>query len=131
VSGGVVRGPTSPEAEQMRGILVDEFGVTVEWLETASRDTFTNATESARILAPHGIRTIYLVTHAWHIPRARFAFEAAGFEVIAAPTGFPGVARDNSFKGLDFLPRASALLNSYYFCHEVLGYVAYWLRARW
>jgi len=130
VSGGVVRGPTSPEAEQMRAILVDEFQVPVEWLESASTDTFTNAVESARILTPHGIKTIYLVTHAWHIPRARLAFEAAGFDVVPAPTGFPSVEQDEGLSILDFLPRASALLNSYYFCHEVIGYAAYWLRAR-
>jgi uncharacterized SAM-binding protein YcdF (DUF218 family) len=124
-----VSGETAPEAEQMRAILSDEMRVPVRWVEPHSRDTFSNASESYRILAPLGIRTIYLVSHAWHMPRARLAFEHAGFEVIAAPTGFSSF--DAGELGIhDFLPRASALLSSYYFCHEVLGYLAYWVRAR-
>jgi uncharacterized SAM-binding protein YcdF (DUF218 family) len=61
------------------------------------------------------------------MPRARLAFEHAGFTVIPAPTGF---SRGESFdlKVIDVLPRASALVNSYYFWHEVLGYLAYRLR---
>jgi len=129
VSGGSVSGETTPEAEQMRGILTDEMNVPVRWVEDRSRDTFTNALESYRILAPQGITTIYLVSHAWHMPRARLAFEHAGFQVIAAPTGFSSFGFDHL--GIhDFLPRASAFLNSYYFCHEVLGYLAYLIRAR-
>lgn len=131
VSGGSVSGKTSPEAEQMRTVLVDEFKVPVRWLETQSRDTLANARDSYRVLAPQGVTTVYLVTHAWHIPRARLAFESAGFAVIPAPTGFRSVDPDGGgLSILDFLPRASAMLNSYYFCHEVLGYMVYWLRVR-
>jgi uncharacterized SAM-binding protein YcdF (DUF218 family) len=88
VSGGSVAGKTTAEAKQMHAILSEEFHVPVRWVEDRSHDTFTNALESARILAPLGIKTVYLVTHAWHIPRARLAFEYAGFEIIAAPTEF-------------------------------------------
>jgi len=137
VSGGSVSGRTIPEAELMRALLVDEMNVPVRWIESRSVDTFTNATETSRILSPLGITTIYLVTHAWHMPRARLAFEHAGFTVIAAPTEFAGedpraAARDHD-PGLtlvDFLPRASALLASYYFWHEVVGYLAYTVRIR-
>ena len=116
----------SPEAHQMREVLA-EMKVPVQWLEDRSVNTYTNALESYRILAPQNIVRVYLVTHAWHMPRARLAFEHAGFSVVPAPTGF------NSFDltdlaAVDFLPRASSLLNSYYFCHEVVGYAAYALR---
>jgi uncharacterized SAM-binding protein YcdF (DUF218 family) len=128
VSGGSVRRDTTAEAQQMRSML-DEMNVPVRWAEAQSVDTFTNALESARILAPLGITTVYLVTHAWHMPRARLAFEHAGFNVIPAPTDF-SLPRPLDPSVLDFLPRARALVNSYYFWHEVLGYVVYSLRIR-
>jgi len=127
ISGGSTRDDTSAEAEQIRRVLTEEFGVPARWVETRSVDTYTNAVESTQILKDAGIAQVFLVTHAWHIPRARLAFEHAGLEIIPAPTGyvtpdFPELA--------DVLPRPSALLNSYYFFHEVIGYVAYVLRAR-
>ncbi|MCC6533207.1 MAG: YdcF family protein [Burkholderiales bacterium] len=128
LSGGSPRYMT-PEALQMRAVVAGEMNVPVRWIEDRSVDTFTNALESQRILAPQGIDTIYLVTHAWHLPRARLAFEHAGFKVLPAPTGY---ARFDlaDLAPEDFLPRPSALLNSYYFFHEILGYVAYMLRVR-
>lgn len=127
VSGASASGETTAEAVQMRAILADELNVPVRWVEDRSTDTLANAVESRRILAPLGIDTVYLVTHAWHVPRARLAFEHAGFAVLPAPTEFHRIADVGVG---DVLPRASALLNSYYFFHEVLGYAWYWLRTR-
>ena len=129
VSGGSVRGDTLAEAQQMRALLVDDMNVPVRWTEERSVDTYTNAVESYRILAPLGLTTVYLVTHAWHMPRARLAFAHAGFTVIPAPTAFSQPEPIDPTL-LDFLPRASALMNSYYFWHEVLGYLAYSVRIR-
>jgi len=128
LSGGSTK-KTSAEAAQMKALLVDEMNVPVRWTEERSRDTYTNALESYRILGPQGLTRIYLVTHAWHMPRARLAFEHAGFTVIAAPTSFTSL-KITEVGIVDLLPRASALLNSYYFCHEVLGYAVYALRIR-
>ena len=109
VSGGSVSDKSTAEAQQMRAVLVEEFHVPVSWIEARSRDTFTNAIESHRILAPLGIKTIYLVTHAWHIPRARLAFEHAGFVVIAAPTGFKRVEDIGVY---DLLPLRLSLVHA-------------------
>jgi uncharacterized SAM-binding protein YcdF (DUF218 family) len=137
VSGGSVLGRTKPEAQMMRTVLVEEMDVPVRWAEDRSVDTFSNATESYRVLAPLGITTVYLVTHAWHMPRARLAFEHAGFAVVPAPTGFtspdPPATPGRAPTGMevhDFLPNPGALLKSYYFWHEVLGYLAYAVRMR-
>ena len=126
-SGGRATTVATAEAAQMRALLADEFKVPVRWVEDRSRDTLTNAIESRRLLAPLGITKIYLVTHAWHVPRARLAFEHSGFAVVPAPTGFATVD-DISMR--DFLPQPSALLNSYYFFHEVIGYAWYWIKIR-
>jgi len=128
VSGGSVRNDTIAEAEQIRRVLTDEIGIPVRWIETRSVDTFSNAVESAKLLKATGIDHVFLVTHAWHMPRARLAFEHAGLHVIPAPTDYvkPGLPELG-----DFLPRPSALVNSYYFFHEIIGYAVYALRARW
>ena len=47
--------------------LRQDFQVPATWVETASRDTWENATDSAAILRPLGIHSVYVVTHAWHM----------------------------------------------------------------
>lgn len=127
VSGGTPSDQTTPEAARMRSVLTEEFNVPVRWVEDRSVDTFTNALESRQMLSAAGVRRIFLVTHAWHMARARYAFEHAGFEVIPAPTAF---SRTGDPGPLDFFPRPSGLLDSYFFFHELAGLGWYALRAR-
>jgi len=127
VTGGHVlrRGPS--EAELMRRVLEQEFGVAVTWTEERSRNTAENASLSAPILHAAGIRTVVLVTHAWHMPRALAAFEREGLEVVPAPTGFLGPALD--VEGLfRWLPQVGALRASAYALHERAGRAWYRLR---
>jgi uncharacterized SAM-binding protein YcdF (DUF218 family) len=124
VSGGAPRG-TSTEAELMEQVLASEFRTPVRWLEKVSHNTLENARLSYRVLSPESIRRVYLVTHAWHMPRARLAFERSGFSVIPAATAYttlrpPGVT--------DFLPAASALSGMSWLFHEVIGSGWYHLR---
>lgn len=125
-AGGSVTGKTTPESHLMRAVLADELGVPVRWIEDRSRDTFGNAFESRAILAREGVDTIYLVTHAIHIPRARRVFERAGFTVIPAPTG---IADPSPTDPLMWLPTARGLFDTAYFFHEAIGYVWYMLRS--
>lgn len=85
-AGGGEPGRRHAEAELSRPVLVEELGVPVTWLETASLNTYENAREAARILIPAGIRRVVVVTHAMHMPRAMWSFRRAGLEPIAAPT---------------------------------------------
>lgn len=125
VSGGSPEGSAESEAEVMRRTLEQEFAVPVKWSEAQSANTLGNARLSYQILANEGLRTIYLVTHAWHMPRAQLVFERAGFRVIPAPTAFTTRYR---LTVLDFLPNAQALRDSALFFHEVIGTV--WYRVR-
>lgn len=104
----------------MAAIAEREFGVAVRWKESESSDTADNASMSAQILKPAGIRRVVLVTQAFHMSRARQLFEAAGLEVIPAPTDFKG-SRDGPLETFDFLPQAKAIQTSYYALHEWLG----------
>jgi uncharacterized SAM-binding protein YcdF (DUF218 family) len=124
VTGGTVYG-NIPEAVTMKSVLDREFQVPVQWVEQASRNTMENARLSYGVLNTAGIRRIYLVTQAWHMPRAQLAFQHYGFEVIPA-----GTAYETRFQLtlLDFLPNASALLNSSRVFHEVIGIGWYHLR---
>lgn len=128
VSGGVIPEAGSLAAAMQRS-LADDFRASARWVEDRSTDTHENALRSAEILRPEGIREIYLVTHAWHMARAKLAFEQAGFKVTPAPTDFAG---DEMRRNLQFnekvdllLPSTKALQNSYYAFHEIIGIVFY------
>ncbi|MGF1630417.1 MAG: YdcF family protein [Kiloniellaceae bacterium] len=127
VSGGPVGMPGARTvAEVMQRTLQRDFGVPVRWVEDRSDNTATNAVLSAAKLRDEGIDKVYLVTHAWHMPRAIIAFEQTGIEVVPAPTRF--VSRSEVFLQ-DFIPSAKALLATYYAIHEWLGIAWYRLRA--
>jgi uncharacterized SAM-binding protein YcdF (DUF218 family) len=125
VSGGSPEGAGTGEARHMKRVLEEDFRVPVTWVEDASRTTIENARYSRAILGAAGIRTVYLVTHAWHMPRARLAFEDAGFTVIPAATGYSTRFRLTT---LDFVPDARALRDSALYFHEMLGYGWYRLQ---
>ncbi len=120
VSGGRPVNARHSEADVIGEALEREFGVAVRWRESASRDTADNAVLSAKLLRAAGIRRIVLVTQAFHMPRARRLFAAAGLEVVPAPTEL----RDRHAwpeSVLEWLPQAGALQASYYALHEWLG----------
>ena len=123
VTGGNPAGG-SPEALLMRDALTQDFAVPVRWVEPGSDTTWQNARNS-RTLLPANIKTVYLVTHAWHLPRAIYAFKQAGFKVIPAGTSY-NHARHTSL--LDFIPQPRGLTNSYFAIHEAIGLIWYHLK---
>ena len=122
VTGGKPLGNRISEAQQMRISLEQDFGAPVRWTEDASDNTFESARHSFHILQQAGIYRIYLVTYAWHMPRAAAVFRRAGFEVVEAPTAFTTRYRTDL---LTFLPRAESLRDSKIFVHEVIGLLWY------
>jgi len=125
VSGGRPDGGESSEARAMKHVLEKDFAVAVRWQEGDSDNTLQNARYSHRLLRPQGIANVILVTHAWHMPRARFAFEQSGFSIIPAPTGH---VTHGPLTVLDFLPDARALRKSAWVVHEMIG--LFWYRLR-
>ncbi len=122
VTGGNPLGNSISEAQQMRVALEQDFHVPVRWIEDESDNTFENAHNSFHILQQAGIRKIYLVTQAWHMPRAAEVFRRAGFEVAEAPTAFSTWYRTGL---LNFLPQAASLQDSELFLHEIIGLLWY------
>lgn len=118
VTGGGGTATRAPEAVLMQQVLQREFGIAPRWVETASRTTAENGQFSAAMLRTAGITRVLLVTHSFHMRRARADFERAGLQVIAAPTGFEGLRR---FSWLHLVPTADALRLSHVALREWLA----------
>ncbi|MGE8500243.1 MAG: YdcF family protein [Pseudomonas sp.] len=122
-TGGLHFGQPPSEAALMAEVLAQDFGVAVRWQEEESRTTWENASLSAALLQPAGVRRVVLVTQAWHMPRARWCFEQAGFQVVAAPVGALGVPNGRPFGG--WLPEGKALWQSGLLLNEAIGMLLY------
>ncbi len=94
------------EADVARATLKDDYGLALRWSDGRSRDTAENATRMAEAMRGDRIQRIALVTHASHMPRARAAYEQAGFQVTPAPTGF---AAPRERELLEWLPSVHGL----------------------
>lgn len=124
VMGGDAYETDTGEAHLMTGVLEKEFGVPVRWEDGRSGNTFDNARYAWSVLHPAGVRRIALVTHAWHMRRAKRAFEKEGFGVVPAPTGFS--TRGGLQRGwYAWLPQASSLERTQRYLHEFMGMAWY------
>ncbi|MGZ8190948.1 MAG: YdcF family protein, partial [Methylococcaceae bacterium] len=126
VTGGKPLGNAISEAQQMRTVLEQDFQVPVRWTEDMSNNTFENARYSLQILQKADIKKIYLVTHAWHMPRSTEVFRRAGFDVIEAPTVFATRFKTDLFT---FIPDTGALVDSTFFVHEIIGLIWYQIKS--
>ena len=122
----VTGGPWGKRRTVLGDVMADslqtDFLVKTRWIERLAETTRGNAEGSAEILLGADIDTVVLVTHAWHMPRAKRAFERAGLTVVPAPMGFE---RSTGFQARSLLPSAKALHTNYYACHELLGRLWY------
>jgi uncharacterized SAM-binding protein YcdF (DUF218 family) len=123
--GGAPAAGLPPLAELMAQAASEEFGVAVRWRETRSFDTFENAAFGAELLAAAGVRRAFVVTHAWHVPRALQSFARTSVEPIAAPTAFRGPAIAD---WTSFLPHWTGMKDTSLGLHEALGALYYALR---
>jgi len=121
LSGGQVRSDLGIEAMAMKKLLED-IGAPPKSLETEGRSTrtYSNATESARILQGQGITRILLVSHSNHMRRAKWTFEKAGFIVYPAPIPWDRLPKKENIFSL----KRVGLMRSV--VHEYGGLVLYW-----
>ena len=110
------------EAQVMKIVLEKEYSVSPKWIEDQSNTTQENALRSAEILKKDGIKSVYLVTHFWHMPRAKAVFEKQGLKVVEAPMGF---YQKTAFTPLDFYPSSEGFQRTRWIWHEILGNLWY------
>jgi uncharacterized SAM-binding protein YcdF (DUF218 family) len=125
VSGGLTPGAHTAEATLMKSVLEADFGVPVSWVENRSRTTWENAVYTQQLMQAAGIRTIVLVTDAWHMRRALWSFERVGLRAIPYPAP---LTYEESNRAADYLPSMRALEASYHALHEGIGLAYYRLR---
>ena len=118
ITGAAPRDGRPGEAAMMRDLLSQEFGVSPRWVDERARTTAGNAREAAALLQASGVQRVALVTSAFHMPRAQRAFERAGLQVVAAPTGYFGNSY-GEFEAADLVPSGEALRVSYLALREM------------
>lgn len=122
VAGGLLPSHTEAHATSMQRALEIEFGVEVRFVEDKSLTTAENARNSAEILRAAGLERVFLVTHAWHLPRAVASFARHGIAAIPAPTAFSRWPAD---PWVAWLPRWSGQRDVALALHEWLGRAYY------
>ncbi|MCG7363818.1 YdcF family protein [Roseomonas sp. ACRSG] len=125
VTGGPLASDAPPIAQIMARSLREDFATPVQWVESQAPDTRGNAVLSAAMLHQASIGTVYVVTHAWHLPRALEAFERAGLKAVPAPVR---PARSTEPQWSDLLPRPDHLAESWFAMREWLGRLVYAVR---
>ncbi|MFK7967285.1 MAG: YdcF family protein [Burkholderiaceae bacterium] len=119
VSGGLLRPSDEAEATVMARVLTEQFSQPVRWIEDQSLNTDMNARLSATMLAEVGIEHVILVTEAFHMRRARRAFEQAGLTVTPAPHNYlGGVGRPLS---TTWMPTSESASRTRLALHEIIG----------
>jgi uncharacterized SAM-binding protein YcdF (DUF218 family) len=113
----------TPESVLMKKTATEDFGVPVTWTEEHSRTTAENAANVAVWLRKQGIQRVFLVTHAWHMPRALWAFQHSGIHAIPAPTGF--IRASDNKDDYPWLPSAHAQYHIRLALHEIVGILWY------
>ena len=117
-SGWGAKDDSVSEAAVAEAVLLNAFGMRLNFKESSSRDTQENAANSWELLSRQGIRKIALVTHTTHMPRASDEFNRNGFTVIESSLGKPTASSES---GLRWLPSASNLEVSQSVLRELLA----------
>jgi uncharacterized SAM-binding protein YcdF (DUF218 family) len=126
VTGGVASDNAPSDAELMEHALAEDYGIKATWLENKAANTFQNGLFSAAILETNNISRVIVVTDAWHLPRAIWAFEHAGITAIPAPA--PRTHVGPGFRWTDLEADYGSFAKSFYAFHELLGMAFYRFR---
>ncbi len=92
-------------------------------LEGRSRTTFENAIFTRDLVAPRAGERWYLVTSAYHMPRAMGLFRKAGFDVIAYPVDYRTRGPEDALRLFERIPQGLMRLDLG--VNEWVGLLAY------
>lgn len=91
--------------------------------ERNSRNTRENAVESLKIIQGKKLKSVVLVTSAFHMPRSVRCFQKVGLEVIPFPVDFK--AADHSTFPESFFPSSQGIGDFATAIREIVGLAAY------
>ncbi len=114
-----------PEAPVLKRFLV-QMGVPEKdiFTDSSSRNTNENAVDVKALCAKMSCKNIILITSAYHMRRAMFAFRHAGMtNVIPAPTDYK--TNRSCYNFMDYMPSLEGLENTYRALHEYVGMLYY------
>jgi uncharacterized SAM-binding protein YcdF (DUF218 family) len=123
VTGGREPNTSKTLAQLMADVLQRDYGIKATWIEGKAQNTFENASYSAAILQTNKISRVVLVSEAWHLPRALWAFAQVGISATPAPAERTYVGQ--SVEWNDLLPDYASFSRSFYALHELLGFIYY------
>ena len=115
-----------PEGEYLRDVAM-KYGIPKKYILLSENveNTDQEAKAVRKILSTDDPKVI-LVTSAFHMPRAKKVFEAAGITVIPFPVDFLSRAEKLTF--MNFIPSAAAFYTTSFFIREIIGRAYYNLK---
>ena len=115
-----------PEGEYLRDVAI-KLGVPKKniLLTENVENTDQEAKAIKRLFSINNPKVI-LVTSAFHMPRAKTVFEAAGINIVPFPVDFQNGASKQTF--MSFIPSASSLAGTSFFVREMIGRAYYKLK---
>ena len=115
-----------PEGEYLRDVAM-KYGIPKKYILLSKNveNTDQEAKAVRKILSTDDPKVI-LVTSAFHMPRAKKVFEAAGITVIPFPVDFRSRAEKLTF--MNFIPSAAAFYSTSSFIREIIGRAYYNLK---
>ena len=126
VSGGNKNNTAHTEAELMGNELNTNYQIPILAMETKSINTQDESQRIVSILKQCNIDTVYLVTHAMHMPRSMYIFKHSfarhGLTIIPAPMGYITIQSAERFS--NYLPLLNGLTASVFAMHEYVGMIA-------
>ena len=128
ITGGQVFSDTGNEGQIAAGVLRNMgFGSDKIIIEDEARNTRENAENTLALCKVKGIKSVYLVTSAVHMPRSIANFEAvysgSGIQITPYPCDYL-ISRNAKFSYFSLLPQMWALEANYMALHEYLGLAA-------
>jgi len=86
-SGGLEPDTGYDETEVMRSLAIDEGVPAADIvLDPGGTSTAATVTDTVRLFADRGIGSVLVVSHFYHLPRIKLAYERAGLEVYTVPS---------------------------------------------
>lgn len=117
---------SSPNGTSEAKVMSEEFkmffNIDVKWIENKAKTTKENAIFSRQILTTENINKIIVVTHQWHMQRAKMLFEQQDFDVLAANVGAGVAPAHYRLNFMYFIPQAGAIYDNMLYLKEWIGY---------